>query len=269
MHPTGPRLYRPRPPLADHVEYFGIWQHHTATHDSRALPRGAATVIIDLGGQANTGLFAADGRTPLPAPAAFLIGAGVRSYVTRIGPAQSTMTIHFRPAGALAFADYAASDFEDRCVGLSELWGSAADRLHERLVLAGSASARVALLEKFLLGRLRERRTPELAAVLRDAEVHPSMRVSGACQSMGLSPKRFNALFRAEVGMSPKAYLRVRRLQAALRALNTPTRGAAIAADLGYFDQAHFVREFQEFAAITPTQYTRRRSPMIGHITLG
>ena len=69
------------------------------------------------------------------------------------------------------------------------------------------------------------------------AELDPSMRVTKAHVLTGLSPKRFTALFRSEVGLSPKAYLRVRRLQAALRALNSPRAGATIAADLGYFDQ--------------------------------
>jgi AraC-like DNA-binding protein len=60
------------------------------------------------------------------------------------------------------------------------------------------------------------------------------MRVSYARQLAELSPKRLTAAFRAEVGLSPKAYLKVRRLQAALRRLDTGRgRGAAIAADLG------------------------------------
>lgn len=40
-----------------------------------------------------------------------------------------------------------------------------------------------------------------------------------------------------------------------LRLLAGRTRGATIAADLGYFDQAHFVHEFREFTPLTPTQY--------------
>ena len=81
------------------------------------------------------------------------------------------------------------------------------------------------------------------------------MRVSDAHELTGLSSKRLTAVFHAEVGLAPKAYLRVRRLQAALRQLDTGRAlGAAIAADLGYFDQAQFVREFRAFTAMTPTQ---------------
>ncbi len=69
------------------------------------------------------------------------------------------------------------------------------------------------------------------------------------------------------MGLTPKTYLRVRRFQAAMRMLDAgDVRGARIAADLGYFDQAHFVREFRSFTAMTPTQYTQRRTWLPSHV---
>ncbi|MEB4209415.1 helix-turn-helix domain-containing protein [Mycobacterium sp. 94-17] len=268
------RLYRPGPPLAAHIAYFGYWDSHGAAgiHTSRAVPRGAVTVIIDLDDRGDLDFFASDGVTPLRVSPAFAAGAGVDSYVIRIDPGHSVMTIHFRPAGALAFLGCPLGDLEDALVDLTELWGPAAELLRERLIAAGSAELRVALLEAFLIGRMRRTDRdppPRLAPLLRCVELDPSMRVSKAQALSGLSRKSFATLFRCEVGLSPKAYLRVRRLQAALRALDAPTRGATIAAELGYFDQSHFVREFRSFTGITPTQYARRRSAMPGHVELG
>jgi AraC-like DNA-binding protein len=61
----------------------------------------------------------------------------------------------------------------------------------------------------------------------------------------------------------------VRRLQVALRRLDAGgAHGAAIAADLGYFDQPHFVREFRSFTAMTPSEYARRRSLLPNHVEL-
>jgi len=82
-----------------------------------------------------------------------------------------------------------------------------------------------------------------------------------------LPTKRLIRLFRAEVGLSPKEYARVRRLQAALRQLGAgATGGAHIAAHIGYFDQSHFVREFRSFTGMTPTQYRRQRILLPGHV---
>jgi AraC-like DNA-binding protein len=270
---TGTRFYRPRHPLDGYIEYFGYWERGCATdvHISRALPRGAATVIIDFGDREEFGFFASDGHR-LSVPPAFIAGPGVVSYVTKVDPSRTVMTIHFRPAGALAFVGCPLSELENACIGLTDIWGLGADLLREQLIEARSATRRLALLEAFLLARLRRddsRAPPEVASVMLAAELNPSMKVSKAHDLTGLSAKRFNALFRSNVGLSPKAYFRVRRLQAALRALDTARPGATIAADLGYFDQAHFVRELRAFAAITPTQYAKRRSSMPGHVELG
>jgi hypothetical protein len=99
---TAPQLYRPRSPLAPYIDYFGYWRRESGEpHQSRALPRGAATIIVDVGGRQRVDFYAADGRTRLDVPPAFIAGAGTASYVTQIDAAQSVLTIHFRPAGAL------------------------------------------------------------------------------------------------------------------------------------------------------------------------
>jgi AraC-like DNA-binding protein len=268
---TGPQLFRPRRQLADHIDYFGSWEGGAAagSHTSRALPRGAATVIIDIGGHADLGFYGSDGHTRLAVPPAFVAGPGLASHVIRIDPPHSALTVHFRPAGALAFFGCPLGELENAFVGLTELWGAGAGLLREQLSQTLAPAARVVLLEKFLLNRLRRPNPrPWLTSVLRLAELEPSMRVSEARGATGLPPKRFNAQFRSDVGLAPKAYFRVRRLQAAMRALNSANQVASVAADLGYFDQAHFVREFRSFTGMTPTQYGMRRSSMPGHVAL-
>ncbi|WP_166908362.1 AraC family transcriptional regulator [Mycobacterium sp. DL440] len=264
---AGPVLLRPSPPLAAHVQFFGYWHNTQATtHHSRALPRGAATVIIDLAARDRVDFYAADATTRLDVGAAFIAGAGVTSYVTQIDRSQTVLTIHFRPGGASAFLPVPLGDLEDTCVDLDTVWGRDASALRARLIGARAVRARVALVESFLLARMRPR-DPAVGAVLLAAEDQPSLRVAEACALTGLSARRLIASFRAEVGLTPKTYLRVRRFQAAMRQLDADdASGARIAADLGYFDQAHLVREFRSFTAMTPTQYTQRRTWLPSHV---
>jgi AraC-like DNA-binding protein len=205
-------------------------------------------------------------------PAAFIAGAGTTSYVTRIDASQAVVTIHFRPAGALPFLGIPLGELEISCVGLDALWGRDGTALRERLAATASAAERIALLESFLLQRLQLHALEPhrgVMAVVGAIAHDPSMRVSQANQMTGLSPRKLAEAFRAEVGLAPKAYQRVRRLQAALRQLDGgPLPGTMIAADVGYFDQAHFVREFRSFTAMTPKQYVTRRSWLPSHVTL-
>jgi AraC-like DNA-binding protein len=263
---AGPFLHHLGPPLSQHISYIGYWEHTGGTpHRSTALPRGAATIVIELSGREQVD-FTAVGQPALQVPSAFITGAGTTSYVTRIDPGQTVMTVHFRPAGARAFLGMPLSDLQDRCIGIDDIFGESSRILRERLTETTSAADRMAMLKKFLLGCLMIH-DDRLHRLLAHLDTDPSITVAQVCALTALSPKRLATLFGAEVGLTPKTYLRVRRLQAALRRLDTGAhRGAEIAADLGYFDQAHFVRDFRSFTAITPSQYPRRRSSLPSHL---
>ncbi len=263
---AGPFLHHPGPPLSAHISYIGYWEHTGgAPHRSTALPRGAVTIVIELSGRDQVD-FTAVGQPALQVPSAFITGAGTTSYVTLIDPGQTVMTVHFRPAGARAFLGIPLSDLRDRCIGIDDIFGASSRILREQLIETTSATVRVALLERFLLDCLMIQ-DDRMHGLLAHLDTEPSITVAQVCSLTTLSPKRLARLFAAEVGLSPKTYLRVRRLQAALRRLDTGAhRGADIAADLGYFDQAHFVRDFRSFTAITPSQYPRRRSSLPSHL---
>jgi AraC-like DNA-binding protein len=111
------------------------------------------------------------------------------------------------------------------------------------------------------------RRHPVVAAALAAIGNNPSIRMADLRDLVGVSTKRLIALFRNEVGLSPKAYARIRRFQAALRLLTAGSAGGArVAAEVGYFDQAQFVREFRSFTGMTPTQYTEQRILLPSHV---
>jgi AraC-like DNA-binding protein len=265
----GPVLYRPRPPLADYVEFFGHWRPHGSGYRSRALPRGAVTIVFDVGQRQRLDFYTADGCSRLTVPPAVVAGAHRASYLTDIAADEPAMAVHFRPGGAFPFLGIPLGDLEDVAVGLDDIWGRSGQELHQRLIAASSVTDRFAILENFLLSRARfsVRGHPGVAAALAAVEANPSVHMADVRGLTGLSTRRMIALFRAEVGLAPKAYARVRRLQATLRRLSSDAAGgASIAADTGYFDQAHFVREFRSFTAMTPTQYGQQRLVLPSHV---
>jgi AraC-like DNA-binding protein len=263
-----PRIYRPASPLTDYTEIIGHW-HGRVGYRSRALPRGAVTIIIDVGQRQQLDFYGADGRTRLSVPPAFITGSHTASYVSDIAAHEPVMAIHFRPGGAFPFFGIPLSDLENTYVGLDQVWGREGLELHERLIEASSTAARFSIMEKFLLSRPWSLvyRHPGVAAAMAAIEDSPSIRMAEIRDLVGMSTKRLIASFRAEVGLSPKAYARIRRLQAALRLLSSGSAGGVrIAADVGYFDQAHFVREFRSFAGMTPSQYTEQRILLPSHV---
>lgn len=266
---SAPRLYRPGPPLSEFVEYFGHWRSGANAVRDRALPRGAATLIVDLGEHRRLDLFAADGITRLDVGAAFISGPHASSYVSAIAPGTEMLAVHFRPGGAYPICGLPLHELANANVALESVWGADGAHLHERLRDAKTTDERFALLEHFLLRQARFSipRHPGLARAVAAFETDAEMRVADAGRLAELSPKRLIAAFRTEIGLTPKAYARVRRFQAALRGLRRDVSGAEIASATGYFDQAHFVREFRSFTALTPTQYLRSPMRMPSHVS--
>jgi transcriptional regulator GlxA family with amidase domain len=100
------------------------------------------------------------------------------------------------------------------------------------------------------------------AALRAFGEGDGGVRVRDVARRVGLSDRRFIEVFRAEVGMTPKAYSRVRRFQRALAAARAVGAGrpewARVAAACGYFDQSHLVHDFREFSGFGPAECLRQ-----------
>ena len=89
------------------------------------------------------------------------------------------------------------------------------------------------------------------------------MPISGLVDQLGVSRRHLAALFRREVGLTPKAAARVLRFEHTLAAFDDPRAHslADVAVGCGYYDQAHLNREFRTFAGCTPTEYLAARLP--------
>ena len=89
-------------------------------------------------------------------------------------------------------------------------------------------------------------------------------------EQVGFSQRRFIQLFSDEVGLTPKLFCRVNRFQRVVRRLATMNEvdWAQVALDCGYYDQAHFIHDFQAFAGITPSAYLQDRTEHLNHVPL-
>lgn len=157
-----------------------------------------------------------------------------------------------------------AGELAERHTQLDAIWGRPALEMRERLLEAGSLEQQLDLFESILAGRLPRLRGLH-PAVAHALERLPAMTdVSEVVRETGYSHRRFIALFRHAVGLTPKVYCRVLRFGQALERVSTDPAAphAGLALEAGFSDQAHFNREFREFAGLTPGEY-RRDPPLL------
>lgn len=262
--------YQPKAPLDRFVDF--IWSagaYRAEAPRERVLPSGLHTLVIALGERPVTYYPGEPAGAPVEVPGAILCGTRQTPLVigTSLGP---TVGVHFKPGGARPFFDVRAEELTEQAVPLSALWGPTAGGLREQLEEATTPEQRVRLMERFLLARVRPAWdvAPALRLALAAFEDPWLESVAEVNRRTGLSPKQLLARFRDEVGLSPKAFWRVRRFRAALDALGRGARGAALACELGYADQPHFLREFRVMAGSSPREFLAKRVDGTDHVSV-
>jgi AraC-like DNA-binding protein len=264
-------VYRPTPALERYIDFVWVADDYVAEAPrERVLPTGAQVLIVHLGGGPMQVYPDEQATAPLDASGVILCGARRTPVIigTSFGP---TLGVHFKAGGARPFFDVPAAATSEQVVSVDALWGRSVGSLRERLMETSSSVERARLAQDFLLGRARQ--SFELEGALRaslDAFEEPDLpSVAEVNRRTGLSPKRLSALFHEEIGLSPKAYWRVRRFRAALRDLERGAmRGSTLAYEHGYCDQAHFLREFRALAGSSPREYLAARVAGTDHVSL-
>jgi AraC-like DNA-binding protein len=226
----------------------------------RVLPTGAMHLVLRLTEhplKLFDGVDAAAGHTVGCA----LIG-GVRAghYVRETGQPLRSVGAQLHPGAALALLGVPADELAERHTPLQDVWGREADRWRERLVEAPGPRRTLDLFEALLESRLAgvPAMHPAVAFALRGFQEHGD--VGEVVERTGYSHRRFIALFTRAVGLTPKVYCRVLRLQRALPLLLRPEVALSeVALDAGYSDQAHLNRELLLFSGLTPGAFRALR----------
>lgn len=191
----------------------------------------------------------------------FLAGLHDVHVLTEYEGAQMGFQVNFTLLGAYRFLNITMSDIANRVVDLGDLLGDAeADRLAESLQDAADWPRRFDLMDRFLLERLGRGRpmAPDVAWALKSLQQSHGARSIGALsRDLCCSRKALIQRFHAQVGLSPKAVASILRFAFAVERIRAADEEswADLAIACGYYDQAHFNRDFRRYSGRTPRQF--------------
>jgi AraC-like DNA-binding protein len=240
----------PHPALAAHVRTLAGWHERSDGPVRRhELPGGRVVLVVsfgpsmDIDGRRFTSFAAGLHDAPVLTEHAGL-GHGIQAYLS--------------PLGARRLFGMPMSELTRDVVELEDLLGPAADELADRLATAPDWATRFDLLERAIARRVLAAGpiAPELEwAWRRLLATDGAVPVASLAAELGWSRRHLAVRFREELGMPPKALARIVRFERALERLRAGHDLAALALDAGYYDQAHFNRDFRAFAGTTPTAF--------------
>jgi AraC-like DNA-binding protein len=269
----------PAAPLDSYVARLRSWEGTIPYPQMIVFPVPTLQLLVNVGDAYH--MYRADGAgSRTTCGASYVMGLWDAARIMDRPVDAQLVGATFHPSGAYPFLQLPLDELRNQTVTLDALWGrAAAEELCERVADAPTPTARVALLERQLLERLASweaaSRAPPLAQVRYATEMiareRGALSIRALSAQLGLSHKHLISQFKALVGMTPKALARLYRLRHVLACLHPacdsprePIRDipqpaswatwAQVAQHAGYYDEAHFNRDFAAFTGHTPTE---------------
>lgn len=232
----------------------------------RGVPSPSLTVVFSLDDPIVVGLSPAHAHGPDAHRNQIVVG-GLHTSPAYIAqpPVQAGIQLAVRPLAARALFGVPAGELRALTTEGADILGGSAARLRERLAELDTWPERFAVLRGYLRDRQdRPRHEPraEVTAAWKWIAWHRGAgSMAGLAQHVLLSQRQLTTLFRAEIGLSPKAVSRLMRFEYARQQVAAAVRAgghvdlAGIAAACGYFDHSHLVRDFQQYVGTSPTRW--------------
>ncbi len=177
--------------------------------------------------------------------------------------------IRFHPGGTIPFFEVPMSELTNHVVELTALSRDLAGEVVTRVGECRTLAEKVAELQTLLTSRVRDRqRSRVLGMAEKIVALNGLMTIDQLAADAGISSRQLERNFLREVGVGPKLLCRILRFQQVFSALDRDDAGwAGIAAECGYYDQAHLIRDFQQFARQAPSALLAEASPLTQSFT--
>ncbi|HEY7687994.1 MAG TPA: helix-turn-helix domain-containing protein [Dongiaceae bacterium] len=257
--------------LRSHIigSYQGWAERTSLVMRRREIPKIMVPMILNFGPRFGVDSSGRGDGAGMQDYGSFAAGLHDRYAVVESSGRSQCIQFNLTPLSARRILGCSMNDLENRVTDLGDILGARFSDLMARLQDARDWAGRFALLDSFLADRLADAPgvRPEVAWAM--AKLHRSGGAAGIgdlAAQIGCSRKRLIALFRDQVGQTPKTVARILRFNRIVGLLGSGSAmgWAELAYDCGYYDQAHFNRDFREFTGCTPGEYLLRQMPAGG-----
>jgi len=268
------KLHFPKLPLSQFVE--NIWYvqgQHVDYAREKILPDGAIELIIDLDSWPKK-IFDDEITTDRYRTVKRAWISGERTRYIVIGTDNTHLIgIRFKPGGAYPFFGFPISELSEYVTELDLIWGRLVYDIRDRLLEIESPEEKLQRLESFLLEQVKLSLVPNksIAFAVQQLQNSPQfLAIRDLAAQIGITQKHLITQFEKVVGLRPKSFARVAKFTKVLNVIEQQKQveWTSIAYECGYYDQAHFIKEFHTFSGLNPSAYLTRRGDYLGYIPL-
>lgn len=191
-----------------------------------------------------------------------IYGVITGKFARRLEGKGQVFGVKFRPGAFYPFLRSPISQLTDTEIGLEDAFGIDSSALEQAIFAQPGQEQQMEVVEQFLRSRQPERDVTleEINRLVEGITADRTItKVDDVVCRFSLGKRTLQRLFSQYVGVSPKWVIKRYRLQEAADKLAGDTKAdwSRMALDLGYFDQAHFIKDFKRIVGRTPGEYAR------------
>lgn len=266
-------MHKPKGDLSCYIEEIIFYEGYTAEHRAdKLLPDGGIYLIINMLEKPGKLYKNEELKSYKEFKNCFISGQH-KSYIFIEADHSSNMAVKFKLGGAAPFFDFAISQLNNKVQQVAPLIGNEIEKVRKEIIAEKNVAKKIELIENYFLRSIRKDfvYNPVFAEVLQSLTENPQLSlVKAMADKMNISQKHLITLFNKQVGLTPKSLVRIFRFQKVIHELEKKKKvdWMQVATDCGYYDQAHFIKDFHTFSGIKPSVYSDKKGDYINYLPI-
>lgn len=254
------QIINPTGELAQFIKYYWVMEKSSLEGDvcERVIPTGNIELMFHY---KNTFKTKRSDNTTFIQENTFISGISSSYADVTTNGETGMICVTFNPFGACNFFNFPLFEIEDQKISLDCIIGSKTKEVYEQICEAQSINKKISVIEHFLQSNFRE--TVKSDALIIKTGIELINKSKGQINSttlsekMSVTSKNLERKFSAMVGKTPKQFMKIVRFQNILNSYsrNNGRSFTQMAYENGYFDQAHFIKDFKSFSGLSPKEY--------------
>ncbi len=260
-------------PLNNYVSSI-VYTEYNPTHSiERLIPDGTVNLILELNDKPQ---FIYDNQK-LAEQKKYTHSwvSGMQSGYISISSGIQTamMVVQFKPSAAYSILHLPVNELNDLVIDAELVFGSSVDDLRNGIIDQKDIDQKFDWASKWLINRAKSMSIPEavIQYAVEETMLNPtSTAIKEIVDKTGYSQRHFIQLFKKHVGLTPKQYHRIIRFNQVLGKIDLGEKvdWTQLSYDCGYYDQAHFIKEFKYFSGFNPKKFMKEKGEFINYVPL-
>lgn len=266
------RKYQPAEILLPFVECYFVWDSEGPLKETLVVespPNGFCSIVFNY---ADPYRFTNNKYQDLQVPLQFISGQNIFSYQLHLSGAIGIAGIVFKPAALATILDLAMFDFVEERIDLFKVFPKDIVAAYiNNIRSAEGENEKAKMLEQFVLQQIHTNKPQtdyidEAANLI--VEKNGMLQVAELLKNSCMSRRTFERKFFQKVGLSPKYYARIRRISYLLNLIAGKKKvdWPQLFYECEFYDQAHFIKDFEAFTGRTPQQYLKENTELVNFV---